>query len=84
MTNNRDNGKTDPRDSVDNVVRDVPFGKKLRPCPNCGARKGVPIIYGLPTQAALEDAARGEFVLGGCVVREDDPQARCADCGHRW
>lgn len=29
----------------------------------------IPVVYGLPTYHAIEQAKRGEIILGGCVVR---------------
>jgi hypothetical protein len=49
-------------------------------CPNCRAKAGVPVQYGLPTRAAAEAAARGELVLGGCVLTDDDPPRCCTNC----
>jgi hypothetical protein len=38
-----------------------------------GLPRIVPICYGMPGQALRERAARGEIVLGGCLVRGYDP-----------
>jgi len=42
----------------------------------------VPICYGLPTEEAFAEAEKGEFVLGGCMVR--DALWHCKSCGYRW
>lgn len=49
-------------------------------CPNCRSRTGVPVQYGLPTLQAADAAARGEVVLGGCVLGDDDPPRCCTTC----
>ena len=58
--------------------------KEVPPCPNCGGKNGLPIVYGLPSKDVLERAQRGEVILGGCFVTEEHPQWRCRDCGHEW
>ena len=68
----------------DNVIRGVPFGDKPGKCPNCGSWKRVPIRYGYPSNAMMEDARRDAIVLGGCIVTEHDPMWQCTDCRHWW
>ena len=46
-------------------------------CPDCGG-KVLPVLYGMPGEAAMKASQRGELVLGGCTV--DDVEFRC-DCG---
>jgi len=53
---------------------------KVWRCPNCGEKSGVPVLYGLPTREAVEAAERGELVLGGCVLTDDDPPRCCTEC----
>jgi hypothetical protein len=43
----------------------------------------VPIVYGLPTEETFEKAEAGEFALGGCVVRFDDPKWACLNCAEK-
>lgn len=50
-------------------------------CAHCGSDRLVPIIYGMPAPDAFEAAERGEIALGGCILDEDSPAFRCADCG---
>jgi hypothetical protein len=38
-----------------------------------GPPKFLPVIYGYPTKTSREKAARGEAVLGGCLIRGYDP-----------
>lgn len=51
-------------------------------CPTCGGA-GVPIAYGLPGPEMSGAAERGEIVLGGCVVWDDQPTHECPS-HHRW
>jgi hypothetical protein len=53
-------------------------------CPKCGARGAIPIIYGLPTDAAGRAAEAGEVFLGGCHVTPGMPDTHCGSCGHDW
>lgn len=53
-------------------------------CINCGSKNTVPIIYGMPSSAALEEEQAGKVKLGGCVVSIDDPQYFCNDCAFKW
>ena len=60
--------------------------QKRRPpaCPECEAKKTVPIVYGLPSPDTFEAAERGEVVLGGCDIEPDNPRRACPACEHRW
>jgi hypothetical protein len=51
-------------------------------CPSCGL-PGVPILYGYPTEAAMERACAGLAALGGCVVRPGMDDCACPR-EHRW
>lgn len=53
-------------------------------CPQCGAHDVVEIVYGLPTDKLTEAAQRGEVVLGGCIVTDNDPRWACKSCNHKW
>ena len=53
-------------------------------CPNCGARAGIPILYGYPAPDQLERSEAGEIVLGGCICFFDQPEWSCRACRHRW
>jgi hypothetical protein len=54
------------------------------PCPNCGSKNVVDIIYGLPTYETFLEAEAGKFHLGGCIVTGNDPQWHCNECGNEW
>ena len=45
----------------------APVSVSVRPSAELGVRV-VPIVYGLPTEAAFEAARRGEIALGGCLI----------------
>ena len=51
-------------------------------CPSCGL-PGVPILYGYPTEAAMERVCAGLAALGGCVVRPSMHDHACPR-EHRW
>lgn len=53
-------------------------------CPRCGASDAWPIAYGMPDPASVERGDWDGFVIGGCVVSEDNPTRECQACGHRW
>ena len=48
------------------------------------ADEGVEIVFGYPSEEMIEQLERGEIVLGGCCVTEDDPEGHCKDCAHSW
>jgi hypothetical protein len=78
------NKKTKTDANTDNVVRDIPFGRKHGKCPDCGSRDSMPIVYGYPTEATLHASHRGELDLGGCIVMDGNPHWRCKACGRRF
>jgi transcription elongation factor Elf1 len=51
-------------------------------CPQCGSQDVVPIVYGLPGPELMEAAARGEVMLGGCVLGLQN--RGCRACGARF
>ncbi len=53
-------------------------------CPRCHAVAGIPIVYGMPRFELMEAAEQGRVELGGCMVMENQPNARCRSCGHGW
>ncbi len=48
-------------------------------CPSCGATM-MAIVYGMPSYELFQAAERGEVILGGCLVSEDNPTVHCPDC----
>lgn len=55
-----------------------------RRCLHCGQDSVVPIVYGLPGHQLMAFAARGEVVLGGCEIKQDQPTHACKACGLEW
>lgn len=53
-------------------------------CPNCGISDWMPILYGLPSEVALQAAERNILTLGGCVALDHMPTAHCRACDHEW
>ncbi len=53
-------------------------------CPKCKSINVIPIVYGLPTPEAEEEAKKGLFKLGGCIVSEESPKWHCKNCGYEW
>jgi hypothetical protein len=51
------------------------------PCPSCGSRDQIEIVYGLPDAELGRSAERGEVVLGGCVIGPESPTYECRSCG---
>lgn len=49
-------------------------------CPRCHETM-VPIVYGLPPVELGEASSRGEVILGGCCIDEDEmPEWGCVRC----
>jgi len=60
--------------------------KKLT-CPNCKKENTVPIVYGFMDvfgEDEEDEEDEGDYVLGGCVVNDNDPDYFCRGCGHKW
>lgn len=53
-------------------------------CSQCGQDAVVPIVYGLPGHQLMASAARGDVVLGGCEIEQDQPTHACKACGSEW
>lgn len=58
--------------------------RRLFMCPACKDRRGLDILYGMPTHEAFEMAERGEIAIGGCCIDDEAPERRCMACGHEW
>lgn len=41
-------------------------------------------MYGEPIEELGRAEARGELVLGGCVISDNDPEWACLACGARF
>ena len=61
------------------------MSKTTRKCPKCGGDL-LEIVYGMPMPELFEAAERGEVVLGGCCISNDDPHCCCKKCklGYSW
>ncbi|MCB2222133.1 MAG: hypothetical protein KQI35_17250 [Bacteroidetes bacterium] len=47
-------------------------------CPVCNKTDQViPIIYGFPDESLFIKADKGEVILGGCVIVENNPEWYC-------
>ena len=53
-------------------------------CPDCGSRKSLRILYGLPSAKSFEAAGREKIALGGCVIYPGQPTRECSECGTRF
>lgn len=51
----------------------------MKKCPKCGESL-IEIVYGMPGIELFEAEERGEVILGGCCVSDDDPKYRCKKC----
>lgn len=49
-------------------------------CPNCGSSHVIPILYGYPSELGDET----KYKIGGCMLREDNPEWYCKDCESEW
>ena len=58
--------------------------KNIPICPSCNSENVATIAFGYPSPEMINAAERGEIVLGGCCVTEDDPKWHCKDCAHEW
>lgn len=58
--------------------------RKPAACPKCGRPRVQLILVGRPTPEGLEMLNRGEAVMGGCLIEENMPDWKCADCGDEW
>lgn len=55
-------------------------------CPKCKSNNIIPIMYGYSAPSAIEEAERGNLILGGCEVYigGGQPDRFCKDCEHEW
>lgn len=61
--------------------------KEKELCPSCGAREGVPLVWGSPSKAQWDAFERNELILAGCVIQPNGgsvPDYACLKCCHRW
>lgn len=53
-------------------------------CPKCKSKKVIPIVYGLPTYETFKSSEEGKIELGGCIVRNNNPNYFCKGCGNEF
>lgn len=53
--------------------------KKPKICPYCKG-KVVKILYGEPTDEAMEESENKKIIIGGCCISDDNLQWGCVDC----
>jgi hypothetical protein len=55
-------------------------------CPKCGKSSIAEIIWGYVTdvESIRNELDKGEMILGGCLVTDNDPKWECTDCFNRW
>jgi hypothetical protein len=58
--------------------------EEVKRCPRCHSDEVLPIVYGLPSPATVEESAAGRVALGGCMITPESPDWQCEMCGHEW
>ena len=53
-------------------------------CPQCDSEDVVDIVYGYPSEQALQSWFKKEIELGGCIVHDENPKHKCKKCEHQW
>ena len=53
-------------------------------CPKCNKGELLLIVYGYPTKVAEEAAKKGDILLGGCCITDNDPAFGCKLCGAKF
>jgi hypothetical protein len=54
------------------------------PCPYCGSRDTLEIIWGLYAPSDFEHPIPDGAMLGGCCIEPGWPQRHCNACGRRY
>ncbi len=52
-------------------------------CSRCRRLGALPVLWGYPSPEALEQARRGEVILGGCEIGEPMYRRLCEECATR-
>ena len=60
------------------------MSKKPKNCPKCQSKKIIPILYGMPTEKAVQDSDAGKLKIGGCCMDEGSPEWFCSSCTHEF
>ena len=66
------------------MIAEGTIRRRPQSCPRCAHQDWRSIVYGLPSFDLFQAADRGEVVLGGCMVEDEQPSARCGNCGQEW
>ena len=53
-------------------------------CPQCSSDEVLPILYGMPSDVAVERSRRGEVALGGCMVFPYASEYTFKNSGQEW
>lgn len=54
------------------------------PCPACGSRDIVAVVYGLPSPELHRQNQEGQILLAGCLVPPVPDAWACRSCERRW
>ena len=66
-------------DDTGSLWEDPRLTQRPAACPSCGSPEVKVIFWGMPAGDPGPD-----YVLGGCMVSDDDPTWACAACDHAW
>ena len=64
---------------ADELIMNIFYDGSSVVCPNCG-KKMLDIVYGMPAPETIEKAKRGELFLGGCMIKDNQPEYHCNIC----
>ena len=53
-------------------------------CPKCNSTDIIPIAYGYPGPEMIDQSMKGKIALGGCGIREKQPNKHCTECEFEW
>ena len=53
-------------------------------CPKCKSKKVILIAYGYPSVEMWKLSEEEKIELGGCIVRDNNPNYLCKDCGNKF
>ena len=81
MINEKRGGPIGANGGLDGFVSKI---AELPHCPKCKSTSVIPILYGLPSPAWEQKAAKGLAILGGRVVEGGQPDRKCSKCGHQF
>ena len=53
-------------------------------CPKCKSKKVISIVYGYPSAEMWKLSEEGKIEIGGCIVRNNNPNYFCKGCGNKF